>query len=196
MEKFDWTKQEAAAPGADRSNDVVFDIPAGGYIMEIVSAKEDVSAQGNKYLKLTLDVAEGDYKGFAEKAEQATGKDWSYKQLRCFYHTEKAKAQFKRLLECLEQSNRRFKIAKWQENSNERDFEGLLIGVVCDEEINTYNGIKKRITPSYFKIYNIDDIEDGKFQKPRMLTPEEKAKLKNNDSPVASAFLDDEYAPF
>lgn len=195
MEKFDWTKQEAAAPSADRDNNVVFDIPAGGYIMEIVGAEERTAASGNKYLVLTLDVAEGEYKGFAEKAEQTTGKDWSYKQLRVFYHTERTKAAFKRLLDCLEESNRRFKIANWQKNCDERDFKGLLIGVVCDEELNDYNGYKKRVTPNYFKIYNIDDIEDGKFQKPRMLTAEEKAKLEYN-SPLDSTVVDDESIPF
>jgi len=166
MEKIDLDNVKSAEPsyGRESSGNVVFDIPAGAYIVRIVKAEE---VEGKTYLKLTLDVAEGEYEGFAEKAKAATGNDWSYKVLYANFGTEKMKALFCRMLDVLEESNRGFKASNWKKKQNPKELEGLIFGVVMDED--DYNPEKIKTKPSYFKMYNIDDIDKGNYDKPKLV---------------------------
>lgn len=168
-----------AAEDKELSNEkVVFNVPCGAYIVEIINAEAKVASTGTKYIQLVLDVAEGAFKGFAQKAESVTGHDYSYLIVRAFYGTEKTNSSFKRLLDKLEESNRNFSYARWKKDCNEKDFIGLIFGVVLDEKLNEYNGkISKRVEPSYFKIYSANEIDEGKYQEPRRLNKAEKQKL-------------------
>lgn len=180
---IDFTNVTSASPSIDAN--VILDVPAGAYIVRIVKAE---LVEDKMYYKLTLDVAEGEFANFAENAEAATGNDWSYKLLFAGFSTDKMLAQFSRLLDCLEESNRSFKADLWKRKQDAKSLEGLLFGVVMDE--SEYNG-KIRVRPNYFKCYNIQDVDDGKCAKAKILD-----KPKAQPVTAATESVNDDNLPF
>ena len=44
-----------------------FKLPAGGYVIKIISAEGGQYSDGNEFLEIKFDIAEGEYRGFYQK---------------------------------------------------------------------------------------------------------------------------------
>ena len=99
------------------------DIQPGGYICRIIMV-QDVPEK--EYLRVDLDIAAGEYKGFYANLAEKYGfwgctQYWSYK--------DKSLSYFKGNIKALEESNSNYKFS-----DNEKDMQGRLIGAVFGEE--------------------------------------------------------------
>ena len=106
-------------------------LPRGGYVMEIKGATPQ-SSQNGDYIKIALDIKEGEYAGFYEKeyaSQSGTDRKW-----RCHYllnvpkddgseRDDWSKRSFKTFTAALEESNPGY-LFDWEEDH----FKGLLIG--------------------------------------------------------------------
>ena len=126
---------------------------AGGYVIGIV-AVEDVPEK--EYLKITYDIAEGEFKNYYYDMKQRTGYD-----LPCFYKSYKDKALgfFKAFVDAVTASNAGY---KW--NNDERTLTRKVVGCVLrEEEYRNRDGeIKVSLKPDVF--YPAADIRAGKFE--------------------------------
>ena len=130
-------------------------VTPGGYVIGIVNV-EDVPEK--EYLKITYDIAEGDFKNYYYEMHQRTGYD-----LPCFYKSYKDKALgfFKAFLDAVEGSNAGY---KW--DNDERKLCRKFVGCVLrEEEYRNRDGeIKVSLKPDVF--YPAADIRAGKFEVP------------------------------
>lgn len=126
---------------------------AGGYVIGIVSV-EDVPER--EYLKITYDIAEGEFKNYYYDMKQRTGYD-----LPVMYKSYKDKALgfFKAFLDAVAASNPGY---TW--NNDERTLTRKLVGCVLrEEEYRNRDGeIKVSLKPDVF--YPAADIRAGKFE--------------------------------
>lgn len=126
---------------------------AGGYVIGIVNV-EDVPER--EYLKITYDIAEGEFKNYYYDMKQRTGYD-----LPVMYKSYKDKALgfFKAFLDAVTDSNPGY---KW--NNDERTLCRKLVGCVLrEEEYRNRDGeIKVSLKPDVF--YPAADIRAGKFE--------------------------------
>ena len=126
---------------------------AGGYVIGIVSV-EDVPER--EYLKITYDIAEGEFKNYYYDMKQRTGYD-----LPVMYKSYKDKALgfFKAFLDAVAASNPGY---TW--NNDERTLCRKLVGCVLrEEEYRNRDGeIKVSLKPEVF--YPAADIRAGKFE--------------------------------
>lgn len=126
---------------------------AGGYVIGIVSV-EDVPEK--EYLKISYDIAEGEFKNYYYDMKQRTGYD-----LPVMYKSYKDKALgfFKAFLDAVAASNPGY---TW--NNDERTLTRKLVGCVLrEEEYRNRDGeIKVSLKPEVF--YPAADIRAGKFE--------------------------------
>lgn len=126
---------------------------AGGYVIGIVNV-EDVPER--EYLKITYDIAEGEFKNYYYDMKQRTGYD-----LPVMYKSYKDKALgfFKAFIDAVTESNPGY---KW--NNDERTLCRKLVGCVLrEEEYRNCDGeIKVSLKPDVF--YPAADIREGKFE--------------------------------
>lgn len=144
-------------------------LPKGGYVLKIMGAEVCSNTIG-QYVKISCDVAEGDFANFFAndyKNQQTEDKKW-----RCNYllnipnddGSEKdgwTKRRFKTVIEALEESNPGYHF-DW----DEKKFKGKLIGGLFNErEYQANDGSVKRAT-NLAQMCNIDKIRSGKYQLP------------------------------
>ena len=152
-------------------------LPAGGYKCIIKNAVCAKTQNQKEYLKLEIDIAEGEYKDFyANKYKNDTreNKKWSgtWTIFTEGYEPETTNRVFKGLIELIKQSNENFTF-QWNVEGNEKSLIGKKIGIVFRvEEFMTQDGQIKKATKPYFAV-KYDDVE--KVQVP----PE---KLLNNSN--------------
>lgn len=136
-----------------------FDSPdAGGYVC-IITGVEDVPEK--EYLRVSYDIAEGEYKGFYSQRKKDMGWDCpvtirSYK--------EKALGFFKGFVTSVEKSNNGF---KW-DGKTESQFVKKGVGLVLRKEkyLNSKNEEKVRLVVD--SIHSVDAIRNGDFKVPEM----------------------------
>lgn len=112
-------------------------LPPGGYICRIKRASEQVTRNGKQMLVLAVDIAEGDYAGYFQKifgANTSKDKKWpnggTYRQL-----TEgKSMEFFKGMITCIEKSNPGYVGFDANDNLDESQLTGKLIGCVFGRE--------------------------------------------------------------
>lgn len=183
-------------------------LPAGGYVAQIVSATFTQSRNGFPMLEIWLDIADGEYKGiFTAKATvpgmwnnagiyrltlptdvNAPATDWRLQRL-------------KGLITAVEESNSGF---AWRDD--ERALKGQLVGVLYREEqfIGQQDGKLHSIAkPAFF--CSVNRIRSGDFTVPRakmlpenaMMEPAENTTYFNNDfRPVEAPINGDKDLPF
>ena len=145
-------------------------IEAGGYICKIVNAKEEQSKSGRRMLVLTIDILEGEHKGFynrrfeedtktATPEKPAKWKGTYYQML----DGEKAVGYLKGLMTSLETSNDGF---KW--NWDEKKLIGLKFGgIFGEEEYEKLDGSIGTSTKLKY-IRTVKAIQDGDFKIPEI----------------------------
>lgn len=160
-------------------------LPKGGYVLKIMGAEVCENSIG-QYVKISCDVAEGEYKDFFAreyKAQQSEDKKWH-----CNYLLNVAKddgteqdgwtaRRFKTVIEALEESNSGYHF-DW----DERKFKGKLIGGLFNErEYEKNDGIVARIT-NLAQLCSVEKIRESKFR-----LPEDKLLKGRSLAPQASS---------
>lgn len=177
MKQKKWTNIQASG------NNNSVKVPAGGYVF-MCTGVEDVSSR--EYLKLTYDIAEGEYKGAFSKGFAADN-DWTHQFV--ISYSDNAEGLFKRFLECLEASNPSFNVESWEQTSNEQAFVGKLFGAAVGTEKYTSNKTGKDVErwtlPNW---WTVEDIRGGHFTCPA----DKDNRVKSETAPVATPVYNDD----
>jgi hypothetical protein len=118
--------------------------PAGTYVFRIVSESHDPSKQGKEMITLSLDIAEGQFKGYYRKLSDSTGKDRMLKHYRSI--TDESMPYFKGDIKAIEESNAGFTY-NFSDGSLRDKFVG---GMLREEEYLANSGETKTINKIMF----------------------------------------------
>lgn len=163
MQAFESYKTaKAPARGGER-------LPAGGYVLIIKSA-EEVRFDGGRKLRISFDIAEGEYKDFYAnnyRAQRDEDKKWKG-SLDAFVPKEDGSEKdgwtasaFKGTTEALEGSNPGY---HW--DWDEKKLKGKVVGGVFGNKEYEINGSRGFFTDCRFFV-SADDIRAGKFKLPK-----------------------------
>lgn len=133
-------------------------LPAGAYIC-VIKKVEDISDK--EYLRVTYDIAKGEYKGYYDKM-RAEHPDWtgvgdfvkSYKQ--------KSLPFFKRFCSAVSKSNGNFVFDGGSVNADESTLTGKFVGLVLRPEEYYGNDGEKKTRLSVYKEFPVDKLADQK----------------------------------
>ena len=146
MPKFDWTNTQAASGGS------VFTIPNDGYVCTITAADWGTSSSGQPRLKLTWDVAEGQYAGVC------ASNGW-YESKHCDYisFAPNALRFAKAKLQAISDSNPGFDPFVAIDADQFQAFVGRQVGLVLKLEYGEWQGrqTKKMVVASYKSVADI-----------------------------------------
>lgn len=161
MPKFDWTNTQAASGGG------VFTIPNDGYVCTITAAEWGASNNGQPRLKLTWDVAEGQY------ANVCANNGW-YDSKHCDYisFSPNALRFAKQKMEAIAASNPGFDPFAAIDADQFQAFVGRSVGLVLKLEYGEWQGrqTKKMVVASY---KSVADIRSHNFTVPVTEEPEQ-----------------------
>jgi hypothetical protein len=159
-------------------------LPAGGYVLGVVSAEETRSKNGNAMIHLRLDVAEGEHRRFYTKLSEKLEKEI---YLDFYQLTDGASLPFfKGMVETFEKSNVGFKF-----NFDERTLVNKKVGANIREEEYEKNGEVKTSLKIAF-LLTIDEVKKGVEVLPKKtlagksitpIAPTEQEKPKDDDLP-------------
>lgn len=133
-------------------------LPAGAYICVIRNVK-DVSEK--EYLKVTYDVAEGEYKGYYDSFRE-NHPDWEWIGSYTKSYKEKALPMFKRFCTAVSRSNAGFVFDGGAVNSDERTLIGKRLGIVLREEEYYGNDGEVRTRLSVAREFPVDELNKQK----------------------------------
>lgn len=162
-------------------------LPAGGYVCKIMKVEETTAQRtGAQMLKISLEIAEGEYKNFyADKyrADTRTDKKWGCVANQLVYDSNGGNTTnrgFKSFITCAEKSNNGFK-TQWG-NNFAACFKDKLIGVIFRREQYIGNDGNKYFStkPAWFR--SADEIRAG------VPVPEDKLLPDNTGVYAAQAF--------
>lgn len=155
----------------------------GGYIATIMNAEE----YGNNCLKISYDIADGQFKGYFANQYDRWGGTWRGTQ----YQAVEARngdvlASFSNFIYCVEDSNRGY---VW--NWDERTLKGLRVGIVLREEewINNDGEVRTSLKVSDWK--TVSDIKDGNFTVRAPKKAEAKQNKKSHTSRTSTFDISD-----
>ena len=155
-------------------------LPPDWYVL-VIKGVNDVPK--SEYLQVVYDVAEGDYKGhYAKDEDWRRTTNWSY--------GDKAEGFFKSRLVALEESNPGFSIAKWQQESNERDFIGLIFGAAIQKRYYTNHQGEDKEALEVAKVVSADTAREYHESGEPLPTPRD-TRAKVDTTASSSAFDDD-----
>lgn len=162
MEKFEnWETMEAKG-----INDFV-GLKEGAYICKILDAREHVSESGNKSLKVSVDICEGDYKDYFKKLYENNNnqdKKWDNNAVKYFGLNDDSKPFFKGFITVVEGSNKGYSW-NWDEATLK---DKKVVGVFQPEEYQKQDGsIGVKIRLNSFR--NIDKLDTIKVTKIKLL---------------------------
>jgi hypothetical protein len=136
-------------------------LPAGGYVCQIMGAKETRSRTNKPMLELSLDIAEGDCKGFfmrSYKANTREDKKWG-----CIYRqmlTNESAGFLKGLVDDIEKSNG----FTW--DFDEKKLKGKLIGMLFQREEYRKKDNSIGLFTKPFQPRQVSVIREGDFTIP------------------------------
>ena len=170
-------------------------LPKGGYVCKILGVEENESKAGNPYLMFNLDICEGEYMGFfADDYTSQTGERKWHFQHRLMVPTNKTKPYtlqlFKTFNTYLEDSNPNW---KFDFSKDEKQYKGLLIGVLVNEvEYESRTG-KRRMKTNIAKVVRTNTIRSGAYTVP---DDEFMTKKAMDDNFAVPDNVDDDDLPF
>ena len=144
-------------------------LPKGGYVIKILGAEVCESSYG-QYIKLSCDIAEGEYSGFYSndyKNQQSDNKKWHCNYLLNVPNDDGSerddwtKRKFKTVIEAIEDSNNGYHF-DW----DEQKFKGKIVGGLFNEREYEDSNRNIRRTVNLAKICSVDKIRSGKFTLP------------------------------
>jgi hypothetical protein len=169
-------------------------LPSGGYVCEIKQAEEIQNQRGGSRLEISVDIAEGDYKGYFAnlyKADTREDKKWRGTfRLRLPKDDGSEQDAWKKrslgnTIWALEQSNPGF---SW--DWDEKKLKGKKIGLLYRNKEWEMNG-RTGWTTEAISAESIDNIREGKFR-----IPKDKALPVKATTPVFTEEEDDGELPF
>lgn len=143
-------------------------LPAGGYVVRIINAKEETFDWGSR-LAIAFDIEEGEYKGFYKRnfdAQQSEDKKWkgTYRlnipKEDGSKEDEWTQKKFNTVMVNIEESNPGFYF-DWDESK----LKGKLIGVLFNNKEWSING-KTGFFTNPHSIVTVETIRSGKFTVP------------------------------
>lgn len=166
-------------------------LPVGGYVLKILNAEEVTFQNGGTGLKISFDIAEGEYKDFYKRnyAAQQEPKKWKgNRQLGVPSDSDEdgRKDYFANQMACIEASNPGY---EW--DWDETKLKGKLVGAVFGEKEYDYNGSNGFFTTCR-GFRTVDAIRAGKFKVPAPILLQRTAT--EGFAPAADA--DDSDIPF
>lgn len=144
-------------------------LPTGGYVCTIMAAEEVQNREGGSRLELSVDIAEGENKGYFAnlyKSDNREDKKWRGKFVLFLPRddgTEKdgwAKNRFNNMIGCIEEGNPGY---HW--DWNERGLKGKKIALVFRREEYRKNDGSTGWTVKPFKVITLDKCRAGEFGK-------------------------------
>lgn len=171
-------------------------LPKGGYVLKIMNAEVCENSNG-QYIKISVDIAEGEYKDFYMKdwkAQESEDKKW-----RCNYllnvpkddGTEKdgwTKRRFKTFTNALEDSNSGYHF-DWDSDK----FKGKLIGGLFNIREYEYNGKKGKAT-NLAQVTTVEKIRSNDYSLPDDKLLPQNTKTATGDEPFMQ--VSEEATPF
>lgn len=172
-------------------------LPPGGYVCKIKSAREENTQKGTTMLVIAFDIEEGEYRNFFVESfnnDQRPNKKWPnggiYRQMT----GEKSIGFFKAMVEDIEASNPGY-VWNWDEGT----LKGKLFGGVFgrEEYFNTSKGEYAFSTKCVY-IRTADEVRSGIEPPPDKLA--DRTKGRSSETPYTSSaidsVLDDDDLPF
>lgn len=161
MEKFkDWDDIEA------KGNEDFKYLPLGAYECKIITAEEYESMSGNKSIKITVDIASGEFKDYFKDrfdGNDKSDKKWDNNATKYFGLAETGKAFFKGFITSVENSNAGFKF-----DFDESKLVGKKIACSFEPEEYSYEG-KEGVKITINKIRSLDKLKDIKVGSIKLL---------------------------
>lgn len=157
----------------------------GGYICTI-TAVEDVPDK--EYLRISFDIADGDFKGYATDSAKRLG-SWPYDCQYIRSYKPAALPFFKRMCTAISKSNGNFIFDGGTVNSDEKTLIGKAVGLVLGEEeyIGNDGNLKTRVR--VVGEHPVDNIKQGKFKVPPL------KKLPDDDIPLNTPTISETSEP-
>ena len=153
------------------SSDEVNNPQAGGYILVIKNIRD---VEDKEYLKMLVDISEGEYKDHYQKLYEEHG-FWGL--LNYASYKTKAQGMFKRFIDAVEKSNVGY---SW--NWDEKSLKGKKIGAVLREEAYVSKNGEEKTTLRVHQVYTVEDIKKGNFKVPpkKELDENQRKQLKHS----------------
>ena len=175
-------------------------LPAGGYVVRIIDAEEKEYPDGNEYLEIKFDIAEGEYRGFYQKQyDNQTFEPKKYKgTIKINAPKEDGTDQdnwtlknFKTQIAALQDSDPNFDAWTPKEELNTDGMIGLEAGLLFRNKEYDYKGNRGFWTEP-FRFIAVKRIRDGNFT-----TPKDKLLNDNSTTNNYSGFVPvDDEPPF
>lgn len=150
MKKIDLSNVEEATGGVR--------LPAGAYICKI-TAVEDLPKK--EYLKVSYDIAAGDFAGFFTKG-RTDHPDWEWYGAYCKSYKEKALPMLKRFCSAVSKSNGKYVFDAGSVNADEQSLVGKKIGLLFGEEEYYGNDGELKTRLYVNSEFSIDKLKDQK----------------------------------
>ena len=150
---------------AKRNTDNHYDLPAGGYICEIIRPiLNDDEASGRANIELQVDIAKGEYAGYFQRLENSYG-FWGLRGWMSFKASEIER--FRQTCTALCACNPGLQFNPFVPGGADVDsLKGKIIGVVIGKEEYRSNSGDIRERNTVFRFIETNKIEDGKFKIP------------------------------
>lgn len=162
-------------------------LKAGAYKCEIKKVEEFKSSNDKKFVKISLDIADGEFKGyFTEKYKNDTRADkkWSgiWNLFLEGYEQGSVNSKFKGFITSIEKSNQGF-VWDW----NEQNLTNKVVGIVFrDEEFKANDGSIKSSAKPFYAV-PVDELDKVKIPEPKLLEGEVGSisnDISNNNSEI------------
>lgn len=140
-------------------------LPAGAYICVIRNVED---FEDREYLKVTYDIAEGEFKGYYDDI-RSNHPDWSWSGAYVKSYKEKALPMFKRFCSAVSKSNGNFVFDGNTVNADERSLIGKKIGIVLGEEEYWSNSGEKRSRLYVSKEFPVDKLAEQKIPNKKLI---------------------------
>ena len=161
-------------------------LPAGTYICKIVSA---VDYPTEEYLKVTYDIAKGEYAGYYNDIRERHP-DWTNVGNYRKYYTAKALPFFKRFCSAVSKSNQGY-IFDGNINADEHTLAGKLFGLVLGNEQYYSNSGEKKMRLIECGEFPISEIDKQKVPAPKMLPADNESAQNSYATAVADTSMEE-----
>lgn len=175
-------------------------LPAGGYICEIKGARvETVGQNAKQKFVLAVDIAEGEHKGFFDKAWKSAKAQDANARWRGTYDVfllnkeDKTNPFFKGMITCIDKSNPGFQTVV-NGQINEAALKGRKIGLLFREEEYMKDG-EIRTAVKAFAARTVEDIRKG-VETPQKKTLQGGQQQRTQNPAQGFTQVDDDELPF
>ena len=165
---------------------------AGAYICTITDV-EDVPAK--EYLKITYDIAEGEFAGYYAET-RAAHPDWTWSGAYVKSYKTKALPMFKRFCTAVSRSNGNYVFDGGAVNADETILIGKRVGLLMQEEEYYSNSGDKRTRLIVSREFSTDKLAEQKTPAPKLLKEEPALQTPSGFINIGASDDDESEVPF